>query len=105
MFAIREKRQIGISSYIDVIKFLLYGVITTSNNPWQIMNNALIDYIIPQFDRLDFDTLDFAYKYAQVSFKDDGETIPELKPFLSALNEKVRILQNLNKLFSSGDTG
>ena len=105
LLAIREKRQIGISSYIDVIKYILHGVSTTSNNPWEIMNNALIDYIIPQFDRLDFDTLDFALKYAQVSFRDDSGIIPELQPFLSALNEKVRTLQNLNKLFSSEDTG
>ena len=38
------------------------------------MNDALIDYIVPQFDRLDFDTLDFAYKSALQTFTQDNGT-------------------------------
>ena len=85
LISISEKRQIGISSYIDVIRYVLFGVSITNDDPWDIMNDALIDYILPQFDRLDFDTLDFAHKSALQVFKNENGTIPKVQPFLNAI--------------------
>jgi MoxR-like ATPase len=104
LISISEKRQIGISSYIDVIRFVLFRVSITNDDPWDVMNDALTDYILPQFDRLDFDTLDFAHKIAFHIFKNDKGTIPELQPFLNALNDKIKTLQNLNNLFTTGES-
>jgi MoxR-like ATPase len=104
LLSLSEKRQIGISSYIDVIRYVLFGVSITNDDPWNIMNDALIDYILPQFDRLDFDTLDFAHKSALQVFRNEKGTISELQPFLDTLNDKVKALQNLNKLFTTEES-
>ena len=65
------------------------------------MNNALIDYIVPQFDRLDLDTLDFASKSAITNFSTDGNNnLTDLQPFLLALSTKLTKLKDLNKLFN-----
>lgn len=101
IFSIKEKRQIGLSSYIDVVRYTLFGASITNTCPWKAMNDALIDYIVPQFDRLDFDTLDLAYKSATSVFMTDGKKpISELQPFLDTMSEKLRKLQDLNKLFN-----
>lgn len=104
LISISEKRQIGISSYIDVIRYTLYGISIANANPWNIMNDALIDYILPQFDRLDFDTLDFAHKSALEVFKNENGTLAELQPFFNTLNNKVKTMQNLNKLFTTEES-
>jgi hypothetical protein len=65
------------------------------------MNDALIDYLLPQFDRLDFDTLDFAHKSALQIFNSEKGTVPAMQPFLTLLTDKVKTLQNLNKLFTT----
>lgn len=101
MLSIREKRQIGLASYIDVVRYLLFSVLISKTEPWKAMNNALIDYIIPQFDRLDLETLDFASRSAIATFTSDGKNnLPDLQPFLLTLSTKLRKLQDLNKLFN-----
>lgn len=100
VYGIREKRQIGLSSYIDIVRYILFGTSITKTNPWVATNEALVDYVIPQFDRLDFDTLNLAYDIATKTFMIDDKPIAELKPFLDSLNEKLRKLQELNKLFN-----
>lgn len=88
------------SSYIDIVRYILFGTSITKTNPWVATNEALVDYVIPQFDRLDFDTLNLAYDIATKTFMIDDKPIAELKPFLDSLNEKLRKLQELNKLFN-----
>lgn len=104
MLSIREKRQIGLASFIDVIRYILFAVLVTKTEPWKALNSALIDYILPQFDRLDIETLDFASKFAMSIFTQDGKkTIPDLEPFLFILSDKLSRLQDLNKVFNISD--
>lgn len=101
MLAIKSKREIGLSSYIDVIRYLLHGVAIMRVEPWQSLNEALIDYILPQFDRLDTATLSSAYEFALDNFGDEKrKTPPLLDPFIINLKGKIERLQSLNKLFS-----
>ena len=53
MFALKPKREIGLSSYIDVVSFLMYSTTIMKTEPGSALNDSLIDYILPQFDRLD----------------------------------------------------
>jgi len=101
MFAIRSKREIGLSSYIDVIRYLLHGVSIMKSEPWQNLDDALIDYILPQFDRLNTSTLNSAYELALENFGDESKkTPPGLDPFINSLKDKIDRLQSLNKLFN-----
>ncbi len=101
MLIIREKRQIGLASYIDVVRYILFAVMILKTQPWKAMNEALIDYIVPQFDRLDVETLDFASKSAITIFTIDGiNTITDLQPFLLSISDKLRKLQDLDRVFN-----
>ncbi len=57
VYAINEKRKLGVSTVIDVLRYVLVGnIITKEENGWFLLNEAMVDYILPQFDRLDIDT-------------------------------------------------
>ena len=101
MLNMREKRQIGLASYIDVVRYILFAVTIVKTQPWKAMNKALIDYIVPQFDRLDVETLDFASKSAMTIFTVDGiNTITDSEPFLLSISDKLRKLQDLDRVFN-----
>lgn len=100
MLAIKQKREIGLSSYIDVIRYLLHGISVRKTESWTNLNDALTDYILPQFDRLDVETLSFAYDKALEYLRDENKRIsPALGPFLTILKGKIQRLESLNKLF------
>lgn len=108
MFAIKSKREIGLSSYIDVVSYLMYSIIVMKNDPDQALNDSLIDYILPQFDRLDIETIRLAHDKASEIFilKDEkGKTIESASSFSSNLNKRVQRLEELDKLFKFGETG
>ncbi|MGD1838206.1 MAG: AAA family ATPase, partial [Nitrososphaeraceae archaeon] len=100
MFALKEKREIGLASYIDVISFLLYSNTALKNDVGSSLNQALIDYILPQFDRLDIDTIRWAHTKASEIFIDENEKrIESISPFLENLDKRMKRLESLNKLF------
>jgi len=68
----------------------------------------LIDYILPQFDRLDIETMRLAHEKASeiFVFKDgNGKTIESTGSFLSNLKKRLERLEELDKLFKFGETG
>ena len=67
IFEVRNKRKLGVSTSIDVAKYLAVGCTLNrkktdhdeddTNMPWKLLNEALVDYVLPQLDRLDLDIL------------------------------------------------
>ena len=83
--AVRNQRKIGVRTSIDVIKYL---IISTKNNlahnddgdnyKWIALNEALCDYVLPQFDRLDSKTIKDVLLYANEHLNNNAfETFKE----------------------------
>ena len=105
MFSLNPKREIGLASYIDVISYLVYSTTVMKNDPGSALNDSLIDYILPQFDRLDIATLRWAYQNASKIFQDEnGKTIESTSPFLFNLEKRIHGLEVLEKLFKFEET-
>jgi len=102
MLSIKQKRQIGLSSYIDIIRYILFEVIVTKNAPWQVMNDALIDYLLPQFDRLDIDTLRVVSNACSILY-DGSDKIAGIKVeiFSTRLSEMIGKLEEVSQLFDN----
>jgi MoxR-like ATPase len=106
MFSLKPKREIGLASYIDVISYLIYSMTVMKNDPGSALNDSLIDYILPQFDRLDIETLRLAYENASKIFifqDENGKTIESTDPFLFNLKKRIMRLEDLDKLFKFGE--
>lgn len=100
IYAIGQKRKLGVSTIIDVIRYVIAGmIIRKEENAWKLLSEAMVDYVIPQFDRLDLDTLEVVKEKFLMNFKgaDDIKT-PELQIFLNKLDEMIKRLDQLNKL-------
>ena len=107
MFSLKPKREIGLASYIDVISYLVYSTTVMKNDAGLALNDSLIDYILPQFDRLDIETLRLAYENASKIFifqDENGKTIESTSPFLFNLKKRIQRLEDLDKLFKFGET-
>jgi MoxR-like ATPase len=103
MHEIRRKRNIGISSTIDVVRYLVSCHIVSGKDGWEALDEALVDYILPQFDRLDLETLKHTSNAAQIQFKQDGnELTPE---FLLKLEKMVSRIRDRDTLFGLADNG
>lgn len=60
----------------------------------------MIDYVMPQFDRLDLDTLRHVQSMCLMNFKDaDDRVILEIGIFVDKLDELINRLQQLSNLF------
>jgi hypothetical protein len=57
---VRKQRQIGVRTSIDVIKYLIAAGANEvdATKYWLHLNHALSDYVLPQFDRLDRETIE-----------------------------------------------
>jgi MoxR-like ATPase len=101
IYAIGEKRKLGVSTIIDVIRYLIAGMlIRKEQNAWKLLCEAMVDYVMPQFDRLDLDTLRHVRSISSMKFKDvDDKAIPEIGIFLNKLDEMISKLQQLSSLF------
>ncbi|HEX5185866.1 MAG TPA: AAA family ATPase, partial [Nitrososphaeraceae archaeon] len=88
---VREQRNIGVRTSIDVIKYL----ITSSKNnsakqtQWILLNDALCDYVLPQFDRLDGKTINHVLAGANQYLQNNA--------FDNFKKELDKILDNLQK--------
>jgi len=95
---IRDKRSLGTSTLIDVVRYVVVGAITrTENDYWKLLGEALVDYVLPQLDRLDSTTL-IAVRDATDLFKSDK--MPDsIEPFITSLNGMIKKIQSVGELF------
>jgi hypothetical protein len=97
---ITEKRNLGVSTLIDVIKYVVVGTIVREEpNDWKLLGEALVDYILPQLDRLDSVTL-IAVREALVVFKLNDKLPDSIIPFADSLDEMIKKIQTVGELFS-----
>jgi hypothetical protein len=55
MFEVRNERKLGVSTSIDVAKYIVIGYALSSksdrseddNIQWKLLNESLIDYVVP----------------------------------------------------------
>ena len=100
ILAISEKRKLGVSTVIDVIRYVIAGtLIRKEENAWKLLCEAMIDYVIPQIDRLDSDTLSHVMSKCSIFKGSDDSVIPEIGIFVSKLDEMKSKLQQLENLF------
>jgi hypothetical protein len=89
---------------LDVIRYMIVGIIVRNEqNYWKLFNEAMIDYVLPQFDRLDIDTLWHVKNTSLAKFRttESSEPIPEVQPFLINLEKMLNRLEELSKIFEN----
>jgi MoxR-like ATPase/predicted RNA-binding protein len=101
---VRQQRNIGVRTSIDVIKYL---IISTKDNPtknntaddykWLALNDALCDYVLPQFDRLDGKTIKYVLTSANKHLKDSNNENIKMDKFDNFIRELQNTLDNLQK--------
>jgi MoxR-like ATPase len=101
---VRQQRNIGVRTSIDVIKYL---IISTKDNlnknntaddyKWLALNNALCDYVLPQFDRLDGKTVKYVLASANKHLKDSNNENIKMDKFDNFTRELQNTLDNLQK--------
>ena len=100
---VRKQRNIGVRTSIDVIKYL---IISTKDNPshnaddntnykWIALNEALCDYVLPQFDRLDGKTIRDVLLYAENHLNNNA-----FEPFKEELQKDSDRLQKASEWLS-----
>jgi len=94
----RKRRNIGLSTSIDVIRYLIAGMISMKKEPWTLLDESLTDYILPQLDRLEIETLRHIFGAAQNIFA-GGEDEPHCTVFISKLDDMIKNLGQMDKLF------
>jgi len=98
---ISESRNLGVSTPLDVVRYVVVGTITREeSNPWKLLGEALVDYILPQLDRLDTTTLSRVRNAIEV-FKLNGELPSSIVPFANNLNEMIDKIQSVGELFKT----
>jgi MoxR-like ATPase len=101
---VRKDRIIGVRSSIDVIKYLLSATIDSdknneyhdNNDKYDFLNEAVCDYILPQFDRLDVNTLENVLNYANSHL-----TNSKFKPFKDYLQNDIDKLRKVTGWFTN----
>lgn len=95
---IRDKRSLGTSTLIDVVRYIVAGATTRAENDyWKLLGEALVDYVLPQLDRLDSTTL-IAVRDAADLFRSDK--MPNgIEPFINRLNGMIKKIQAVGELF------
>jgi MoxR-like ATPase len=111
MFEARNKRKLGVSTSIDVAKYIVIGYALSSkrdrsegdNIQWKLLNQSLVDYVLPQLDRIDLSTLIHIRNAANKQFRNDKTLVPEdIKiGFISKIEKMIADLEYMNRLFTS----
>jgi MoxR-like ATPase len=102
IFRVRENRKIGTSTSIDVIHYLALGVaVLGRREPWVLLNEALVDYFLPQLDRLDLEVIRAVRAASQSVFVIDAQPVPQLQDFNARLDGMIKKLEELDKLFAN----
>lgn len=91
---VRIQRNIGVRTSIDVIRYLITTNVDSENDDhrWTSLNDAICDYVLPQFDRLDRTTLEAVLKATEDHLKHTAFT---------QFNKEIKIqVDNLVKAMS-----
>lgn len=102
IYSIYDYRRIGVATIIDVINYIVSGMIFFKReikDQWKLLDEALIDYVIPQFDRLDLEVLRKVNENINSYFKvsEKVETIL----FQVKINEMSNKINKLSDLFET----
>jgi len=91
---VRKKRNIGVRTSLDLVKYLLTSVsgATDENFKWSSLNEGLCDYLLPQFDRLDRETIEFVLETSKKYLPKDGDNF---KPFMTELERSLDSLRRM----------
>jgi MoxR-like ATPase len=108
IYSIKDKRTIGVSTILDIIAYLVSGIMflkrgKSIDEKWKLLDEALVSYIIPQLDRLDVDVLtsvlEKSEKYFQVLNQENKKLLTE--KFEMKIKNMHENLEKLNELFYS----
>ena len=90
---VRTQRNIGVRTSIDIVTYLIAA--TRDNNniednyKWGCLNDALCSYVLPQFDRLDRNTINAVLGYAKSYLTQEA-----FVPFKAELQQASENLEN-----------
>jgi MoxR-like ATPase len=104
VYEISQMRKLGVSTMLDVIRYIIAGIIVRNEqNYWKLFNEAMIDYVLPQFDRLDIDTLRHVKNTSLAKFRtiESSEPIPEVQPSLTNIEKMLKRLEELSDIFEN----
>lgn len=100
---VRKERTIGVRTSIDIVKYLISAIEDGNDNDdnykWLSLNDALCDYVLPQFDRLDAKTIYAILKYEEPTFASEA-----FKPFRDELQKISSRLQKAAGWLNGKDT-
>jgi MoxR-like ATPase len=101
-FRVRASRKIGVATSIDALEYVIAGLtILGRSDPWALLNEALIDYFLPQLDRLDLEVIRTVHSASMDVFRLDDAPIKQLDDFNARLNSMIKELEDLDKLFAT----
>lgn len=97
---VREKRMIGVRTTLDIVRYVVLTTIEEPENKWEHLDDALCDYLLIQFDRLDKQVIDHVQNSSKTilgenaSKFNDGITkmqkqLEHVSSFLSSENEST----------------
>jgi len=87
---VRRQRNIGVRTSLDVIKYLAadsredWNIGDNDTGKWVSLNNAICDYVLPQFDRLDSKTISDVLTYSNLHLSNKA-----FDPFKSELKNAL----------------
>jgi MoxR-like ATPase len=89
---VRKSRMIGVRTTIDVIRYMIYASThDPSKNNLNYLDEALCDYLLPQFDRLDKKTIEETEKASKKM---------RVKGFTDGLTQMKKDLEKMSNLFT-----
>ena len=92
---VRERRKIGVATSIDILTYLFLKS-GKEDNPKKRLGDALADYLLPQLDRLDIDTITQVKKALDTQFTKDKE----FERFRNGVDDMLNRLRGLESIFT-----
>ena len=91
---VREKRMIGVRTSVDIIRYLVSASKGNNNEDikWKYLDEALCDYLLPQFDRLDREVLAHVKQNADNHVRDTKDFVKGLEKMISQLDRATSFL-------------
>ena len=92
---VRTVRNIGVRTSIDVVRYMLIATDDSASEEIKLskLNDALSDYVLPQFDRLDLQTLKSVFKSIEHHLPE--KEFNNFKEQIGAQIKKPRKIQNI----------
>jgi len=100
IYSLYNSRNIGVATIIDIINYVITEVIVLErklDDTWKLFDNALVDYLLPQFDRLDLEVLRTVNESINMHFKVSEKILTP--HFSEKISEMSSNMSRLNQLF------